>query len=66
MASVFFKPKPVTSTAPDWYEKLLAVVATAVATSLLAIFTAQLYSAGRDSCRAASPAAVFTIECART
>jgi uncharacterized membrane protein len=27
MASVFFKPKPVTSTAPDWYEKLLAVVA---------------------------------------
>jgi uncharacterized membrane protein len=27
MASVFFKPKPVTSTAPDWYEKLLAAVA---------------------------------------
>ena len=27
MASVFFKPKPVTSTAPDWYEKLLAIVA---------------------------------------
>ena len=27
MASVFFKPKPVTSIAPDWYEKLLAAVA---------------------------------------
>ena len=27
MASLFIKPKPVTSTAPDWYEKVLAVVA---------------------------------------
>jgi len=27
MASVFFKPKPVTSIAPDWYEKALAAVA---------------------------------------
>ena len=27
MVSVFFKPKPVASTAPDWYEKLLAGVA---------------------------------------
>lgn len=27
MATIFFKPKPVTSTRPDWYEKLLAVVA---------------------------------------
>lgn len=27
MATVFFKPKPVTSTASDWYEKMLAAVA---------------------------------------
>ena len=27
MASAFIKPKPVTSIAPDWYEKLLAAVA---------------------------------------
>ncbi|QDZ08799.1 hypothetical protein FPZ24_16085 [Sphingomonas panacisoli] len=27
MASIFFKPKPVRSIAPDWYEKMLAGVA---------------------------------------
>lgn len=27
MATIFFKPRPVTSTKPDWYEKLLATVA---------------------------------------
>lgn len=30
MATIFFKPKPVTSTRPDWYEKLLAGVAAAL------------------------------------
>ena len=30
MASLFIKPKPVTSIAPDWFEKLLAAVAAAL------------------------------------
>jgi uncharacterized membrane protein len=30
MASLFIKQRPITSTAPDWYEKLLAAVAAAL------------------------------------
>ena len=30
MASLFIKPKPLTSIAPDWYEKMLAAVAAAL------------------------------------